>query len=155
MSSFAAWGITILGLAVVATVAEMLLPKGRTRGVIRSVTATLATLVIVAPLPELFERGAAFDFSGGSVETDGEYIEFVDEMRADLIERSACEYLSGKGYDGISVSVRLDGWNVISATAKFVDSGITEDYVHIHKSEITLLLAEYFGIDEEAVMVYG
>ena len=81
MNSFAAWGLTILGLAVVTTIAEMLLPKGKTRNVIRSVAATIAVLVIVTPLPSLLKSGFKFEFPDGSVQMDDEYLEYTDGLK--------------------------------------------------------------------------
>lgn len=155
MSSFAAWGLTLLGLAVISTVAEMLLPQGKTRNVIRSVMATIAVLVIVTPIPQLLEHGIHFDFSSDAVVTDSEYLEYVDKIKSDTVGAAASEFLKSKGYEGMEVTVALDGWTVKSASAKFVDTGMTGNDAHIHKSEITVLLAEYFGIEKEAVMVYG
>lgn len=155
MSSFAAWGLTILGLAVVTTVAEMLLPQGKTRNVIRSVAATIAVLVIVTPLPGLFKNGLDFDFSDGSVEIDENYLDYIEQKKCETVSEAAQKYLEQNGYSGIRISVELDGFRVKSAVANFVDSGITGDGAHINKSEIKRLLAEYFGIDKEAVMAYG
>ena len=156
MSSFAAWGLTILGLAIITTVAEMLLPQGKTRNVVRSVAATVATLVIVTPLPSLFKSGFNFDFSGGEVAVDSEYLEYVDGIKAEAYVKSAKEYLKSKGLDGdYTLSVTLDGFNVKSATVNFSDSIMSENISHINKSEIIKSIADYFDIDEEAVMAYG
>lgn len=156
MNSFAAWGLTILGLAVVTTIAEMLLPKGKTRNVIRSVAATVAVFVIVTPLPNLLKSGLDFEFPSDSVELDGEYLEYTDGFKRKTVERAAMAYLAEKGYtDGFTLTVELDGWSVKSATLNFSDSGMPENTEHIHKSEIIKLVADYFGIGEEAIMSYG
>ena len=155
MSSFAAWGLTLLGLAVICTIAEMLLPQGKTRGVIRSVMATLAVLVIVTPLPNLINNGFDFDFIEGTVKLDTDYIKYSDDKRGEYSARAAELYLSQNGYDGIDVSVQMDGYKVKSVTAKITDSSIMQNGEHINNSEIKKLLAEYFGIEKEAVMAYG
>ncbi len=157
MNGFAAWGLTILGLAVVTTIAEMLLPKGKTRKAICSVAATVAVLVIVTPIPKLLKNGIDLDFGDGTdVAVDGDYIDYVDGIKAELIGESAVQYIAGKGYtEKISISVELDGWNVKSACVNFVDFGMPGGDAHIHKSEIIKLVADYFGIGEEAVMSYG
>lgn len=157
MSGFAAWGLTLLGLAVVTTIAEMLLPQGKTRKVIRSVAATIAVLVIVTPLPNLIKNGFDFDFSAGEgVVTDDKYLEYVDGLKSDIIEQAVMSYLKSEGYtDGFTVDVKMDGWQAKSATVNFFNSGITEEGKHINKSEIIRLIAEYLRIGEEAVMAYG
>lgn len=157
MNGFAAWGLTILGLAVVMTVAEMLLPSGKLRKVIRSVFATVTVFVVVTPLPALF-KGGSLDFSGGgSVETDGSYIEYVEKTKKNIILRAATEYLSGKGYkDGYELDIELgSNWEVKTVTVKFTNFGIMENGEHINKSEFIELTAEYFGVGKEAVMTYG
>ena len=158
MSSFAAWGLTILGLAVTTTIAEMLLPQGKTRKVIRSCIATVTVLLIVTPLPQMLKSGFDFDFfGGGGIETDGKYIEYVDDAKRKMIEQSVEEYLRQSGYDGVIVSVELGdgGFTAKSASIKFDETGITENDAHIHKSEIIKLVAEYLRLGEEAVMTYG
>lgn len=155
MSSFGAWGLSILGIAVITTVAEMLLPQGKMRTVIRSVTATVAALVIITPIPQLIKHGINFDFSATAVETDKEYLEFVEKTKSELVSAAAEKYLTEKGYDGVKVSVELDGYAVKSVSANIVESIMPDGSGHINKSEIKTMLAEFFGIDKEAVMAYG
>lgn len=155
MNSFAAWGLTILGLAVITTVAEMLLPQGKTRKVIRSVAATIAVLVIVTPLPNFLKSGFDFDFSVDTVSTDTEYLEYTEKLKANIITSAAVEHFRELGYEDIEISVELDGWTVKSASVNFVNSGMSGNGQHINKSEIIKLVADYFGIGEEAVMAYG
>lgn len=156
MSSFAAWGITVLGLATVTTVAEMLLPHGKLRKVIRSVFATVTAFVIITPLPTLIKNGADFDFSSDTVTVDGQYIEYIDGVRGQMLASSCVEYLKSKGYDGgYTLSVESEDYKVKKARVDFSYSGMTENGGHINKSEIVELIADYFGISKEAIMTYG
>lgn len=155
MSSFAAWGLTLLGLAVICTIAEMLLPHGKTRGVIRSVMATIAVLVIVTPLPNLINNGFDFDFTADTVHLDTSYIDYSEKKRGEYLAFAAQNYLSDNGYDGVEVTVAMDGYDVKSVSYKITKSGIKPNDPHINKNEIEKLLAEYFGIEKEAVMTYG
>ncbi len=158
MNAFAAWGLSILGLAVVATIAEMLLPQGKLRTVIRSVVATVTALVMVTPLPDLIKNGFSFDFGesgSATVEQDEEYLEYIEEAKRTLIETAARQYLNEQGYDA-EIQVEIDGnFTVKSVAVKFTETGITENDEHIHKSEIKRLIADYFDIGEEAIMTYG
>ncbi|MCH5154797.1 MAG: stage III sporulation protein AF [Clostridiales bacterium] len=155
MSSFAAWGLTLLGLAVICTIAEMLLPHGKTRGVIRSVMATVAVLVIVTPLPSLINNGFDFDFTADTVNLDEDYISYSEQKRGQYLGAAAESYLIQHGFDGVEVIVGMDGYNVKSVSYKITKSGIMQNGTHINKKEIEKLLAEYFGIEKEAVMAYG
>lgn len=155
MSSFAAWGMSVLGIAIVVTIAEMLLPHGKTRNVIRSVCAVVSLLIIVTPIPSLIKSGINFDFSADSVQIDTDYVDFINKQKGELYARSAEDFLKEKGYEGIKVAVVTDGLNIKSVTVNFSDSSITGNGAHINKNEITNLLAEYFGIQKEAVMAYG
>ncbi|MDE7164813.1 MAG: stage III sporulation protein AF [Clostridiales bacterium] len=155
MSSFAAWGLTLLGLAVICTVAEMLLPHGKTRSVIRSVMATVAVLVIITPLPGLIKNGFDFNFTEDTVNIDTDYIKYTDKLRGDELAVAAERYLKQNGYDGVNVSVEMNGYKVKTVMAKISNSSIIQNGTHINNSEITKLLAEYFGIEKEAVMAYG
>lgn len=156
MSSFAAWGLTILGLALITTVAEMLLPQGKTRKVIRSVFATVTVFAIITPLPSFFKHGFDFDFSADTVVTDADYLEYVDKSRARMLERAVTEYLISKGHTaGYAVRVETDGYSVKSVSVEFDEIGMTGNGEHINKSEIVKLIADYFDVGEEAVMSYG
>lgn len=155
MNAFAAWGLTVLGLAVISTVAEMLLPQGRLRNAIRSVMATIAVLVIVTPLPQLLNSKITLDFPLDAIKLDSEYIAFVENKNRELIELAATRFLESKGINGVKLDVRLVGYCVKSVTVDFSEIGITGNTAHINKSEITKLLADYFGIEKEAVMAYG
>ncbi len=155
MSSFAAWGLTVLGLATVTTVAEMLLPQGKTRKVIRSVFASLTALVMITPVPSLIKNGVDFDFVNDSVTTDAQYLEYVESQKARLLSSAAENYLKNNGYEGVNINVELDGFKVKKAIVEFDRTGMTDNDGHINKSEIIGLIADYFDIGKEAVMTYG
>lgn len=156
MSGFAAWGLSILGLAVITTVAEMLLPSGKMRKIICTVSATIAVLVIVAPLPGLIKNGFDADFDFSDVPADEAYLQYVESQKAELLAREAERYVKSNGYDDIIiVKVETDGFAVKSASVNFVELIMSGNDAHIHKSEIIKLVAGYFGIGEEAVMSYG
>lgn len=156
MSAFAAWGLSLLGIAIITTLAEMLLPNGKTRKVICSVAATVAVLVIVTPIPSLLKNGFDLNFEWADVPMDDAYLSYVDGYKSDIMENAVKDYLASKGYnDKLEIEVRLDGFEVKSARVNFVESIITDGDAHIHKKEIIKLIAEFFGIGEEAVMYYG
>lgn len=157
MSAFAAWGLTILGLAVIATVAEILLPQGKTRKVIRSVFAAAAALVIVTPVPRLIKNGFKFDFDA-EVQPDTSYLEYIEKTKKEMLADSAYKYLEANGHpcDGIKITLELSGeYSVKSAVVEFSRTGINDNGEHINKSEIIGLIADYFGIGKEAIMSYG
>lgn len=156
MNSFASWGLTVLGLAIVISIAEMLLPQGKMRKVIRSVFATVTALVIVTPLPSLLKIDFDPDWGMGEVKVDSDYLEYTNGVKAMLVSAAVNDLIKEKGYKGVDVEVKLDdAWNVHSAVVKFSNSGMTENGEHINKSEIIGLIADYLRIGEEAIMTYG
>ncbi len=156
MNSFAAWGLTVLGLATVTTVAEMLLPRGKMRKALCSVFATVTVFVIITPIPNLVKNGVNFDFSSDTVKTDEKYLDYVNDVRGEMLARSCEEYLKNKGYSaGYAIKVESDGYSVKKVSVDFVDSGMNGNVGNINKNEIVTLIAEYFGIGKEAVMTYG
>lgn len=156
MNGFAAWGLTILGLAVVTTVAEMLLPQGKTRKVIRSVFATVAVLVIVTPIPGLLKNTGGGLGAEDGPSTDEGYLGYVESIKSDAAEKAVKEQLRKSGYsDDFRLTVEFDGFAVKSVSVDFSESGITGEGAHINKSEIIGLIASYFGVGEEAIMTYG
>lgn len=157
MTAFAGWGLTLLGLAIVTTVAEMLLPHGKTKSAVRYVVAVVAALVIITPIPSMLKHGINFDFDFGTGSvTDTEYLEYVDGLKEKLIENSVVRYVESKGVSGLIVAVELDGeFNVKSASIDFSKTVMTGNDEHINKSEIIRLVADYLRIGEEAIMTYG
>ncbi len=156
MSSFAAWGLTILGLAVITTVAEMFLPQGKMKKAIRSVFAVVTALAVITPLPDLLNKGFGANMESGEVETDSQYLEYVDDAKKNMIISSAKKFLESNGYvGGYELDIDADGWSVKSVQIKFDESGITQNGEHINKNEIIKLIAEYFDIGKEAIMSYG
>lgn len=157
MTAFAGWGLTLLGLAIVTTVAEMLLPHGKTKSAVRYVVAVVAALVIITPIPSMLRHGINFDFDfdTGSV-TDSEYLDYVDGLKEKLIENAVVRYVESKGVNGLIVTVELDDlFNVKSASIDFSKTVMTGNGEHINKSEIIRLVADYLRIGEEAIMTYG
>ena len=157
MNSLAAWGLTVLALAIITTIGEMLLPKGKTKTVIRSVVATVTVLAIITPIPSLIKGEMfAFDFESGSANLDDNYLSYVDGIKKSTIEKSVSDYLEKNGYGGITIKVELEGeWSVKSASIDFSQSGITDKDSHIHKNEVIKLVADYLQLSEEAIMTYG
>lgn len=156
MSSFAAWGLTILGIAVITTVAEMFLPQGKTKKVIRSVFAVVTVLAIITPLPTLLKNGFGASLGENGVEMDESYLQYVEEAKKQMLIGSVEKHLKENGHSGgYSIDLDADGWTVKSVRIKFDEPGITEKGEHINKNEIIKLVADYFDIGREAIMTYG
>lgn len=156
MKSFAAWGSTILGLAIIMTIGEMFLPRGRLQKVIRSVFATIAVFVIVTPLPSMFKNGFNFNIDYNEIQLDDNYVEYINDVNARMYEKSVMEYLTSKGYaNNYDMSITVDGYAIKSIRINFSETGIMGDDKHIYMNEIVKIVADYFGVDEEVVMCYG
>ena len=156
MSSFAAWGLTILGIAVITTIAEMFLPQGKTKKVIRSVFAVVTVLAIITPLPTLLKNGFGGSFGEEGVQTDEKYLQYVEDAKKQMLIDSAKKHLKENGISGgYSLDLEADGWVVKSVKIKFDEPGITEKGEHINKNEIIKLVADFFDIGREAIMTDG
>lgn len=160
MSEFAAWGMTLLGLAVISGIAEMFLPHGKTKNVIRSVFAVVAITAVITPLPSLFKGEFSFNFDYSGTVSDSEYLDYVDKLKTDMLAQAAYDYLEANGYPDCKALVKIqpitaDSYSVVSAKVNFVDSSITENNAHINRKEIIKLIANFYDIGEEAIMTYG
>jgi len=89
MSALSAWITAIFVAVVVTVVAELLFSDTRMSKFIRTVTATVTLLIIVAPLPSLIKSGGTGGGNGVldySPQLDEGYINFVTGKRLAAVE---------------------------------------------------------------------
>ncbi|MDR2201800.1 MAG: stage III sporulation protein AF [Clostridiales bacterium] len=162
MSAAAAWITSILGVVIVGTLIDLILPSGRMNKYIKSVFAAVTVLVIVLPLPSLIRSG--FKPEGGKLfapefSLDSRYIEYADAVKFGYLARGVEKMLKEDGMAGVSVKIEggFSGHepviNLVSANLQ--NLVIDKNLEHINKYERTRdLIAQYLNVPKDAVIIY-
>ncbi len=163
MSALSAW-ITAIFVAVVVTVgAELLFSDTRMSKFIRTVTATVTLLIIVAPLPSLIKNGGTSSGSNAldyCQQLDDGYINFVTGKRLAAVESALEAELGKAGISGAKTEITAkttDGeTEIVQVKINLADSVIDEKLGHINMNELAVTTAcKYLGIDKSKVVAYG
>jgi len=105
------WILSIVGMVLTVTLAEVMLPEGNTAKYIKGVISLMVVYVVIAPIPALIRRNidinSFFNFSAGGYESDQAFIEIIKEdKQSSLSERMKEIYLKSE-LDSASVMVIL------------------------------------------------
>lgn len=135
---FSAWILSIVGVAAITLIVDILLPEGETAKYIKSVFGILTVFIIAMPLPGIL--GGEVDFSAvfeesGAVSVDYEFVDQLNEMRIRNMETSIVEYLKKEGY-----------YCDVSLEASFKDGSMIIDKVYV-KTEKSVIVGNEANID--------
>ena len=135
---FSAWILSIVGVAAITLIVDILLPEGETAKYIKSVFGILTVFIIPMPLPGIL--GGEVDFSAvfeesGAVSVDYEFVDQLNEMRIRNMETSIEEYLKKEGY-----------YCDVSLEASFKDGSMIIDKVYV-KTEKSVIVGNEANID--------
>lgn len=135
---FSAWILSIVGVAAITLIVDILLPEGETAKYIKSVFGILTVFIIAMPLPVIL--GGEVDFSAvfeesGAVSVDYEFVDQLNEMRIRNMETSIEEYLKKEGY-----------YCDVSLEASFKDGSMIIDKVYV-KTEKSVIVGNEANID--------
>lgn len=161
MNVFAGWILSILGVAILGSVIDLVLPSGRMNKYIKSVFASVGVLILVLPLPNLFKNGCRTDYKlGDDILLQENYLQSVAEIKKQAIVKGLKESLQA---DGITLGeVNIEGdfsgsvpviYEVKINLSQVVMDGQTE---HINKYQpIAEKVSAALAIDKECVHFYG
>lgn len=112
-----AWIMSIVGVAVLTLLVDILVPEGETSKYIKSVFAILTVLIIASPLPKLFSSEFVFEDFFGETEAayvDYDYAERLNERRIEFLENKVAEVLSDKKFEcRVTIDARFDKGKMI------------------------------------------
>lgn len=155
MSGVVTWALSILGVALLGMLVDLLLTKSRLKPYIRSVFAVITALVVVTPLPGMLRAGGSVDWK---IElTDTSFLEYASDLKLHALERAVERALLEQ--EGVQADVKIEGRadKDIEITSVYVDlsqNGITDNPEHIYKYDsVQESTANYLGIDKERVTV--
>lgn len=153
LTAFGSWATSILAVAVIGAVGDLLLPEGKIRNAVRAFFAVLTALIVITPIPKLFKSGQfSFDFSPDSIELDESYLQFNQEKHAELLENYLQTRLKADGYGDVVCEITMkDSFTAKNVVIKSWKLGIDENLSHIDKYDLTKAIAEYLNIEEGCV----
>lgn len=155
MSGVVTWALSILGIALLGMLVDLLLTKSRLKPYIRSVFAVITALVVVTPLPGLLRAGGNVDWKIDL--TDTNFLEYASDLKVHALERAVERALLEQ--EGVRADVKIEGRadkdiEIISVYVDLSQSGITDNPEHIYKYDsVKASTAKYLGIDKEKVTV--
>lgn len=161
MSGVTGWILSILGIVVIGTLVDLVLPSGKMNGYIKSVFAAITVLIIVLPLPNLLKnnfRPDSFIF-GKEVELQENYIEYSNNIQVKAIERGLKEALAADGITLGTVEIECDFSATVAKVEKvkvnFGQVVIVGQSEHINKYElIRSKISQYLTIDKDVILIY-
>jgi len=126
------WLLSILGIAVIGTIVELVLPTHRISKFIKSVFRTMVVLVIILPLPGLFRNGFNFTGAGSIFDTnvnlDENFLNFMDNIRMRNLSAGVQKQLMEEGISGVQIDI----------TGKWVNNNVEITLVTVNSSNIVI-----------------
>ena len=143
------WILSIVGMVLTITLAEIMLPEGQTAKYIKGVISLMIVYVVIAPIPSLLQSkidiNSFFDFSSQSYESDRTFIEIIKEDKQSALS------------EGLKTVFEKSGLKTASAIVVMgEDSSV--DIVILTASEEDMdaacrLTAECLGVKEERIVI--
>ena len=160
MSSIGGWILSIFGVILVSVVVDLILSGTRIVKTVRCICACVTLLVIVTPIVSFVSSGGAtFDFTHYEAEIDKNYLNYVNELKANELERSLVNALNDEGVSNATINVILSDesseFKIILLEINLSQSVIDEKIEHINRNELIVdIVRKYVNIDEGLVSVY-
>ena len=109
-----AWVMAIIGVISITVLVDILLPEGETAKYIKGVLSIFVVATIVAPIPAFINKDWSIDniFSGSYPVVDEQYIEAINESRADEQQKQIKDFLVNNGYEIVQVVITVGQGNI-------------------------------------------
>lgn len=160
--TFGTYILSIVGAVVLATVAEVLMPEGKTAKYVKNTLSIFLVLIIISPISKMIAGDIVIKdiFSSEVIQTDYSFISKLNEKKAQTLENNTERHLNLNGYSNTSIKILYTG----------NEKGIKIDYVHIDLTKfefngegphihiidnIKNLVSVYLGISKEYIYTYG
>lgn len=160
MKSVSAWILSILGIVIIGTIIDLILPSGRMNKYIKSIFATVTILIIILPLPSLIKNG--FKFDGGLIKEDFQldenFIDYSNKFKVGYLERGMQDAFTKEGLKNIKVTIKAEikgnDIKITQVTINLVNLVISENLEHINKYElIDRLVTTHLKVNKEVIVL--
>lgn len=159
---FGTYILSITGVVILLSIADIIVPKGKTAKYIKSAMSILLILIIITPISKIKsgELGIGGIFDSDTSYTEVNFSNNLNRMKIEQMEKTTSAYLTTKGYKNITIKILYSIINneiiidfVHIDFTKFVSSGSGEHIQTIQK--IIAYVAEYLNVPIERVFTYG
>ena len=144
------WIVSIVGMVLMVTLVEIMLPDGQTAKYIKGVVSLMVVYVVLLPIPQLLNAkidiNTFFNFSEERYQIDDAFIQIINEdkqsvLSAELTEKFRSEGLTASGnvilHDGNEISLVvitcLTEQSDIAVRVTMESLGVKEDRIVIHE----------------------
>lgn len=160
--SFGLYIMSVVGAVILSTIAEIIMPEGKTAKYVKNTLSIFLVMIIISPISQLLTGDINFNdfFKNESIETNYSFILKLNEKKAEALEKDTQNYLQQNDYDNITVNILYTG-NEEGIKIDFVHLDLTkfefkENDLHIHIIDnIIDLVSRYLNIAKENIYTYG
>lgn len=109
MSAVSSWLLSITGVVILSVLAEFVLPEGQINKYVKVIFAFATLLVIIMPLPNLFNKSFDIDkffHSESIIQEDYIYQRNIDKL--DLLSKQISQQIEKEGIRHVDVSINAN-----------------------------------------------
>lgn len=161
MASLSSWVLSIAGICLLSVIIDLVLPDGKTNGIIKNVFSYAIVLVVILPIPNLFKGNINLSdvFSEIEFEVQDTYIYNVNQAKLDSWTKSIETSLNNKGIYGAVVSISANIFETnMEINAVYVDLYnvvISDKNSNINiQTEVVSVVLDYINISKDKVIFY-
>lgn len=158
---FSSWLMSIVGIALLGVVTDLMLPEGQMQKYVKAVFAFLVVFVIISPFPKLFNSSLSIEeFFGreNAIQIQTQFIGVVNMQKKVALEKSILQGLELQGIKNCTAKVSIDYLtNDFKVTNILIDVGqvvLTKQLSHIDMIVLVRTVAKQIsGIKEEFITI--
>jgi len=161
MAGLSTWIASILAVAIIGVLADLLLSGNRMHKFVRGIFGVVTLFVIAAPLPNLIKTGFKWNFDwGGSVNIDQGFLDSIHKKQIKILEDGTEQLIARNGIEGAIVTIQgtVDKLEVkiSSITINLMDVVYTGNNQHIDIVELVSdIVSKGLDIDKSIIIFVG
>lgn len=150
-----AWIMSIVGVACLGVLLDIILPEGQTNKYVKGVFALMVIFVIIAPLPKLVKKDIDFDSLMNGVSIDQSYLSQTIDVQKTTIENNLENVLLENKLKS-TVTLKIDKSNtklkILSISVKPDKSVMNENSKNKIETDVKKIITEKIKIEKEKII---
>ena len=147
------WILSVVGMVLTVTLAEIMLPEGQTAKYVKGVISLMVVYVVILPIPVLlsakFDVNSFFNFSSSSYETDLGFIQIIKEDKQSALSGSLERVFADSGLGSAGVSIILGEKDdvecvFLSASKEEIEDAISITLSYLNVKEDRIVINEIY-----------
>ena len=158
MEAVSGWVLSIVGVVVLTTIIEIIMPNGSINKFIKGIFVLFTIFIMISPITRI-NIGSLFGVNTPNLSLDEEYIEDVNMKKLEEYKILIKDSLSGQGYKNISLDMHGKTLNgELKINTIFVDLCnlvLNNEALNINKYEhIKKIIIKIVDVAEEDIIFY-